>query len=140
MDKIHLELKDSRQFLKGLQKSQPAADTFFVYLDAHWYDDLPLAEEVDMIGTYWHNYVIMVDDFRVPDDSGYGFDNYGPGKTLDLSVLQGAIQKHKLAVFFPAARSSEESGGKCGCVVLASAGSLAQTLSKLPSLREWKSG
>jgi hypothetical protein len=139
LDQIHLELKDSRQFLQGLQKSLPASQMLFIYLDAHWYDDLPLVEEMDLIGSGWGNYVIMVDDFCVPGDNGYAFDNYGHGKALELSMLENAVKKYNLAVFFPAARSSEETGGKCGCVVLAPHGPLSQKLTKLPSLSEWKS-
>ena len=100
LDQIHLELKDSRMFLSGLQKSDCASKTAFFYLDAHWYDDLPLSEEMDMIGSGWRNYVVLIDDFKVPDDSGYGYDNYGPGRALELSLLNAVIKKFNLAVFF----------------------------------------
>ena len=71
MEGVHVELKDSRNFLRDLRQSEPAAKTVFFYLDAHWYDDLPLAEEMDLIGSYWKNYVILIDDFQVPDDRNY---------------------------------------------------------------------
>ncbi len=138
LDQVHLELKDSRRFLESLRNSAVASQSVFFYLDAHWYDDLPLADEMDLIGSCWKNYVILIDDFRVPDDAGYGFDNYGEGKALELSLLKAAIMKYHLCVFFPAARSSEETGGRCGCVVLAPGGPLSQTLAKLPSLRPWR--
>jgi hypothetical protein len=110
----------------------------FFYLDAHWNADLPLNAELDLIGTHWQSYVIMIDDFQVPDDNGYGYDDYGPGKVLDLSLLEAQIKKYNLKVFFPAARSNEESGGKRGCVVLASGDLLSQKLARLSSLRQWK--
>ena len=134
---VHLNLKDSRKFIQDCRQSDLAAKTVFFYLDAHWYDDLPLSEEMDLIGSCWKQYVILIDDFQVPDDAGYGFDNYGTGKALALELLAPAIKKYNLAVFFPSARSSDETGGKCGCVVLAPRGAVAEKLSKLTSLRAW---
>jgi hypothetical protein len=138
MDQVHLQLGDSRKFLQALRGSDLATKTVFIYLDAHWYDDLPLAEEMEIIGSGWKNYVVLIDDFQVPDDREYYYDNYGEGKALELSLLSEVIRKNNLAVFFPQARCSEETGGCCGCVVLVPRGELSQKLAKLPSLREWK--
>lgn len=137
MSEVHLSLKDSRKFIQDRCQSDLAAKTIFFYLDAHWYDDLPLGEEMELIGSCWKQYVILIDDFQVPDDAGYGFDNYGAGKALALELLEPAIEKYNLAVFFPSALSSDETGGKCGCVVLAPCGAVAEKLSKLTSLRAW---
>jgi hypothetical protein len=54
----------------------------FFHLDAHWEGDLPLQEEIEIILGRFPNFLIMIDDFRVPGDSGYGFDDYGRGKML----------------------------------------------------------
>lgn len=138
MDEIHLELSDSRKFLAGLRQGDLASKAVFFYLDAHWYNDLPLAEEMELIGSCWKNYAVLIDDFQVPDDEEYGFDNYGPGKALNLSLLKAVIKKFDLCVFFPAARSSEETGGKCGCVVLIPRGELSAKMAQMPSVRNWK--
>jgi len=138
LEDIHLELKDSRKFIQHHRQTELAGKTVFFYLDSHWYDDLPLGEELDLIGSCWKQYVILIDDFQVPDDAGYYFDNYGPGKTLKLEMLAPAINKYNLAVFFPSARSTEETGGKCGGVVLAPRGPLSEKISRLASLREWR--
>jgi len=135
---VHLELNDSRKFLEGRRQSNLAGQSVFFYLDAHWNSDLPLGEEMDLIGSGWKNYVIMIDDFQVPDDVGYLFDDYGPGKALKLELLTPAIKKYNLAVYFPTAPSADETGRKSGCVVLAPRGPIAEKISKLPSLREWK--
>lgn len=137
IDGIHLELSDSRQFLAGLGRGNLASKTVFFYLDAHWNNDLPLSEEMELIGSRWKNYVVLVDDFQVPDDRGYQFDDYGPGKILDLSLLTAAIKKYDLCVFFPKARSTEETGGKCGCVVLVPRGELSAKMSQMSSVRQW---
>jgi hypothetical protein len=138
MSDIFLELNDSRQFLRNRGQGDFLNKTVFFYLDAHWDADLPLGEEVDFIAGGWKRYVILVDDFQVPDDPGYGFDNYGEGKALDLKFLEPAIRKFDLKVFFPSARSSEETAGKCGSVVLAPAGEFSEKLSRLLSLRKWE--
>ena len=45
----------------------------FVYLDAHWYEYLPLRDELSVI-VNWPNTVLMIDDFKVPFDEGFGWD------------------------------------------------------------------
>ena len=138
IDEIHLELRDSRKFLEGLRSILPSGKTLFFYLDAHWYDDLPLKKEIDLIASFWKEYVIMVDDFQVPDDDGYYFDNYGRGNSLDLNLLGESIKQYNLEVFFPTAHSTEEPVGKCGCVVLAPHGEFSQKLLQTQSLRHWR--
>ena len=115
---IHLYNNDSRAFLAMISNNAtvPKEDVFF-YLDAHWQDDLPLREELEVIFTNWTRPIVMIDDFQVPD-SDYSFDDYGSGKTLNLDYLQPAIAAHNIAVFFPAVNAVEETGVKRGCVVL----------------------
>lgn len=116
---VKLENVDSRQLLQKLA-AEPVttqAPTFF-YLDAHWYGDFPLREEIELIAENWREFVIMIDDFQAPGDDGYGFDDYGGGEALTLDYIQGSVSKYHLAVFFPSARSSEETGHRRGCVVL----------------------
>jgi hypothetical protein len=61
--------------------------------------------------------IVMIDDFQVPN-SEYLFDDYGPGKTLNLSYLDPTTSAYKLSVFFPAETSSGETGARRGSVVL----------------------
>jgi len=138
MPGVSLELNDSRKFLEGRSRSDLAGKAVFFYLDAHWYEDLPLTEEIDLIARHWRGYVIMIDDFKVPDDAGYVFDDYGPGKALDLELLKPVMARHNLAAFFPSLSAREETGGRCGCVVLAVRGEVSQKLGQLASLREWR--
>jgi hypothetical protein len=63
--------------------------------------------------------VVMVDDFRVPDDPGYGYDDFGSGKALDQSYIAPTVEAHRLGVLYPALRSVEETGLRRGCAVLA---------------------
>jgi hypothetical protein len=125
--RIRLSQGDSRTFLREQaervarrKESGAAPETVFFYLDAHWENDLPLAEELAIIAGAWERAVVMVDDFEVPGDSGYGFDDYGPGKALTESYLPPVVSDW--ATFYPATPSASETGARRGCVVLASPG------------------
>lgn len=134
--KVTVRNDDSRKFLEGLIRdtSVPKSNVFF-YLDAHWNDDLPLYEEVKLIAENWTDVVIMIDDFEVPDDPEYKFDDYGDGKQLNLDYI-GSELLANWAVYFPKGRGSEDTGIKRGCVVLASPG-LEQKVDGVPSLRPY---
>ena len=84
--------------------------TLFFYLDAHGhvYDDLPLAEEIDIILGRCPSAVVMIDDFEVPRDTGYGYDDYGPGKALVFDYIRPAISAHQLSVFYPSTPSAAD--------------------------------
>jgi hypothetical protein len=114
--RISVAQGDSRSFLQRLvQRPELAQRRLFFYLDAHWYSDLPLREEVEIIFTHWPAAVVLIDDFQVPGDAGYRFDDYGEGKVLSLEYLA----RPDLSAFFPAEPSAKESGARRGCVVLA---------------------
>ena len=75
----------------------------------------------------------MVDDFEVPDDPGYAYDDYGSGKRLCLDYLQ-PLSSLGLAPFFTTLPSERETGRKRGCVVLADQ-ILAERLKEVHSLK-----
>jgi len=109
---------DSRRCLTELALSATELPVLF-YLDAHWAEDLPLEGELEIIENSWPKAVVLVDDFEVPDDPGYGFDNYGLGKSLD----HGLLDRSAVAAwdrFAPVLPSAEETGALRGCVVIAS--------------------
>lgn len=132
--RIRLHLSDSRAALRRIvADGQLTARRVFVYLDAHWGDDLPLAEEVQILFGSPLQVVAMVDDFCVPDDPGYGYDDYGKGEALDSEYLD-RIPGQRPRRFFPEARSDEETGLRRGCVVLAD-DRLADTVAACETLR-----
>jgi len=135
---VHFCLGDSRQFLRGLiEDSSVPKDRVFFYLDAHWEEDLPLREEVDLIFRHWTRPLVMVDDFEVPGDSGYKFDDYGAGKKLSLNYLE-PVAHLGFTPFFPTLPSSEEVGYKRGWVVLAGDKFSVNQLCGIAHLREWR--
>ena len=124
---------DSRQFLEqlGSRKTVPGTQPF-IYLDAHWYNDLPLREELEIVQEYWPDAVVMVDDFAVPG-TNYGYDDYGDGKALTMEYLS-QLHSSQLQAFFPSVDCDQESGSRRGCVVLGSP-TVAEQLRAIGSLR-----
>ena len=131
---VEVNSGDSRNFILRLaeDRSFPKANVFF-YLDAHWNKDLPLFEEVELIGSHWKDALVMIDDFKVNGDGGYKFDDYGGKDVLSIQYLKPLL-KDKWAVFFPKASSNEETGLKRGSVVIASR-SIESKVKQLESLR-----
>lgn len=134
-DRVTIEQNDSRTFLKRLTDTNLQQAFPFFYLDAHWNNDLPLHDEIQLIAKTWKKFVIMIDDFGVPGDPGYGYDNYGGGKALVPEYIEHALRSFGLTARYPAARSEEETGAQRGCVVLTRNGQLADTLLSIKLLR-----
>jgi hypothetical protein len=126
--------------------------TLFFYLDAHghWYgDDLPLADEIDIVFRRCPSAVVMIDDFEVPTDRGYGYDDYGPGKALIAAYIRPAIAAHQLQAFYPSTPSGADypstpmaaagyaMAGRLrrGCIVLVKREYHGTVLASLPLLR-----
>jgi hypothetical protein len=115
---IELENMDSRSFLLRLaSRPDSATGPVLFYLDAHWREDLPLAEELRIIAPRWPNSIVVVDDFQVADDLGYAYDDYGPGKVLDESLIPVEYLS-EWAVAYPSLPSRHETGFRRGCCVL----------------------
>ena len=135
---VQLRAYDSVRMLRELAQEpvDRAAPTLF-YLDAHWHEYLPLRDELEIALGQFANAVVLIDDFQVPGDPGYGFDDYGPGKTLNLEYLLTA-KTPPLAIYFPSAPSQQETGAKRGCVVVTASTALAAILDRLELLRRWR--
>lgn len=126
---VDIRLGDSRDLLRELA-ARPQDRTTFFYLDAHWGDDVPRHEELRIIHDRWTSCVVMIDDFQVPGDDGYGFARYG-GKPLDETYLPALAG---WTMFYPAVPSGEETGSRRGCAIFVS-GSLADHVRGVPGLR-----
>jgi len=136
---VHPVLDDSRSFLRRVLADLPLDGRYFAYLDAHWQDDLPLAEEVGIIFQSSRECVIAIDDFKVPGDD-YNYDDYGEGKVLSLELLKH-FTDDSIRYFFPTLPSSSETGAARGVCIIAKG--LAPALDRCHLLqgktwREWR--
>ena len=130
---------DSRQVLDRLFEAelrQRCNQVLFAYLDAHGSKDLPLARELEIIFGNCPSAVAMVDDFKVPFDAGYTYDDYGPGKALVPDYIEPAIAAQGLVALYPSTPSSEETGMKRGTVILAGDKIHGEALRSMPTLRD----
>jgi hypothetical protein len=118
---VTVELGDSRDRLEALASRQ-SGRALFAYLDAHWNRDLPLRGELQIIDAHWSTAVVMVDDFHVPQDAGYAFDDYGEDARLDREYVR-RTNLEGWTISFPTLRSDRETGRRRGCCVLFSPGS-----------------
>ena len=133
---VHLFRMDSRALIESLGKREDLRGAIpFVYLDAHWNDDFPLGKEINLILRSWPASVVMIDDFQVPGDEGYGFDSYGASATLCITYLEEHAE-FRLMPFFPNLPSEDENGSRRGCVVLVAEEESAAVLRRSTKLRE----
>jgi predicted O-methyltransferase YrrM len=134
---VAVRLGNSVEFLRAETAQTPGATKLY-YLDSHWQDHLPLREELELIFAGSDRAVVVIDDFKVEEDAGYTYDDYGPAKALTLSyVVSAAIPD--VHVFFPIVAASAETGQRRGCVVLTASAQIAGVLAPLPMLRSYGS-
>jgi hypothetical protein len=130
--RVRLLRADTRDALWSLVNELCGKHVFF-YLDAHWREELPIREELSIVARGWREFVVLIDDFAVPDDPGYGFDDWGAGARLTLAD-SGAGAIPDVSVFWPAALSALETGERRGSVILAR-GSAVESLAALHTVR-----
>lgn len=122
--------------------SRPSHDPHaqvFAYLDAHWGRNLPTRFEILELLSGWESVCMVIDDFKVPGDPGYGYDDYGRGFAVDTALLSG-LPLANVSMFLPRIASSEETGNRRGWVVLARGDGLIEQLSQTDGLvleRQW---
>ena len=125
---VLLSKSNSVEFLRDLSRLDGHGNApIFFYLDAHWMEYLPLRKELEIIVTAMPNSVIMIDDFQVLGDPGYQYDDYGPGKALNLEYLE-PLRDSGFFLFAPSAPSRKETGFKRGCIVLTKSEEFAEAL------------
>jgi hypothetical protein len=117
--RVRLSPIDSVQFLNSLLTQKRFRCPLF-YLDAHWYSKLPLVEELRTILKFTESCIIVIDDFRVPEDANFGFDRYGR-TVLEWKLIQQVLVDSGCgtAAYLPAYPSSLEVGDRRGWILIA---------------------
>lgn len=131
---VHIELGNSVEVLHRLASELNTALPTLFYLDAHWWNYLPLHDELELILQAFSAPAVLVDDFQVPGEEGYGYDDYGPDKALTPEYLR-TCKTDATIVFYPSTPAREETGCRRGCVVLTSNPDLASRMSEMSLLK-----
>ncbi len=90
------------------------------YLDAHWYDYMPLPDEIRIIAEQCERAIIVVDDVFVESDPRFGYDEYA-NLRIDLNVIHGTLTAYRddALIYLPAYDPTREpSGGARGMAVI----------------------
>ncbi len=125
LDNVTMIWGDSAAGLRHLAPKQEVRRPL-AYLDAHWEEEVPLDAELECLLSNWDDVLIVIDDFRVPDDPGYGYDIYsGIPLSLDELSLPGDA-----LVAYPAVAATEETGSRRGTVYLAKGDAARAALEK----------
>lgn len=106
---------DSRTVLPRLARTRDTTRRCFFYLDAHWHEELPTRQEIEIITAGWEQPIIVIDDCKVPGDDGYGFDDYGAAGLVSVELfpdLPGC------SVFLPSIPHTAETGARRGCALI----------------------
>jgi hypothetical protein len=91
---VRLHQASSPDFLRRVLPSVAADETPMVYLDAHWYEYLPLEDELEILAELCPRAVVAIDDFHIPHRPGFAFDEY-PGKRLDVDLIRGPLASRR---------------------------------------------
>lgn len=107
---IEMRLGDSAIKIVELLGLIDPRKVVFAYLDAHWLDAIPTKAEIQALLDWGGQWIAVVDDFKVPGDSGYKFDSYGQ-TIIGLEIIPN---DSNLEVWVPKESSALESGVRSG--------------------------
>ena len=108
---VKLILGDSAvEVRKILDERQKDENRVIAYLDAHWENELPLREELMALMDSHAEFVAVIDDFKVPGDSGYGFDLF-QGEPINEQIR---VELRNLEVWVPSTPAYAETGARRG--------------------------
>ncbi len=108
---IELILGDSAKKIREvLAKLDPVSTRVIAYLDAHWLDAIPTTDELLALVEWGGAWVAVIDDFKVPQDAGYGFDHYGT-KIIGAEIVPVNCG---ISIFVPSVPSVRETNAKRG--------------------------
>lgn len=98
---VQVVVSDSVQFLRDFLPSLPHTARLLVYLDSHWYDSWPLIEEIQILEAWCNNFVLVIDDFQVPGQPQFVYDNYGGEKVCNWEKTHQAMNERYTGALFP---------------------------------------
>ena len=107
---VQIVLSDSVDYLSSLDFNKK----YFIYLDAHWYEKLPLKKELEILSSI-KNVTILIDDFKVENDSSWKYDVYN---NIELSINNFNEELKAYDIFFPNYDARLDKNNNRGFVIL----------------------
>lgn len=117
-----IEGNSAQQMPRILREINPKTSSVFAYLDAHWLEDIPLFEEIQSLLDWGGDFIAVIDDFYIPDDLGYGYDQYEKHR-VDISHVPNS---EDIDVWIPSECSKTESGSRRGTAYIVSSNLISQ--------------
>ena len=134
-EKISVIHGDSSVELKKVLSQIPCGNKVLFYLDAHLDSVLPLKEELELIINWGGSFIVVIDDFQIPDDSSFGYDHY-EGEAINLGLIPNTF---KGELWLPNHTADFESGGRKGTAYLFSELALSEIeVSKVFGIRHYR--
>ena len=119
-NRVSIFRSSSPEFLRNvLQQSLIGSNPMF-YLDAHWYEYMPLPDELRIIAKRCERGIIVIDDFYIPSDPRFGYDP-NPNFRIDLDVIERELIAYRkdALVYLPAYNPTmEPRGGATGMGII----------------------
>ncbi len=126
---LNLYLDNSTTFLTSLSNID---EEVFVYLDSHWYEDLPLEQELQILSKL-KDVIILIDDFKVPEFDDWNFDVYG---NTNLTI-ENVRFPSEFEIYFPSYSAKQDGGFMTGCVIVAKGEKAIKILNKNHYLKKY---
>jgi hypothetical protein len=97
---VHAISGDSAVEIDRLVKNRNSGIILF-FLDAHWYDYLPLPDEIRSISSNLSEAILVIHDFQVPGRKDFKFDTCN-GRTIGMEMLRESLVEGRLIhIFLP---------------------------------------
>lgn len=91
----------SPKFIDILIKDNKIGKRPFFYLDAHWLNEWPLESELNIIFNKLKYAIVLIDDFKVPDNNNFAFDKYQSQECSLDRVIPNLNRNRKYNLLFP---------------------------------------
>jgi predicted O-methyltransferase YrrM len=108
--KITAFVGDSAEVVGKILENVSKEKVVFAYLDAHWLDAIPTGQEIKHLIEWGGEWIAVVDDFLVPNDSGYKYDSYGE-KIIGSEIIP---ENPNIEVWIPRESAEFETGVRSG--------------------------
>ncbi|MDO8563523.1 MAG: hypothetical protein Q7R87_00780 [Nanoarchaeota archaeon] len=98
---VQIFKESSPKFIESLIKDNKIGKRPFFYLDAHWFNEWPLESELNIIFNKLKSAIVLIDDFKVPDNVNFAFDKYHNKECSLDRVMPNLNKNNKYNILFP---------------------------------------